>query len=231
MSRSETRKRHLEKLKTDPEKYAEYLRKDRERHARNPEKRAESKAKWYANLKADPVRYAEYLRRRNESSKTEHRQEKKKEYRAANREKLKKDKRKWAGDNRERLVAKRKEYRQANREKLNEIELKYWKAHPEKRAAIMRKYQKAHPEVGVIAQSKRRALKLNAPGGSHTKAEWQALKSYYMDQCLCCGDVPDVLECDHVVPLAKGGSDDISNCQPLCRSCNATKNARTIDYR
>lgn len=36
---------------------------------------------------------------------------------------------------------------------------------------------------------------------------------------------------DHVVPVLFGGSNDISNIQPLCRSCNSSKGASTVDYR
>lgn len=40
-----------------------------------------------------------------------------------------------------------------------------------------------------------------------------------------------MIEADHIVALVNGGSDDISNIQPLCRNCNADKGAQTIDYR
>jgi 5-methylcytosine-specific restriction endonuclease McrA len=70
-------------------------------------------------------------------------------------------------------------------------------------------------------------------GGSHTDAEREALKAAYGHACLRCGKHEPEIEItrDHIVPVVKSGSDDIANIQPLCRSCNGTKGAQTIDYR
>jgi 5-methylcytosine-specific restriction endonuclease McrA len=79
----------------------------------------------------------------------------------------------------------------------------------------------------------RRRNRKNHTEGSHTEAEWEALKAYYNYTCLRCGKrEPEVsLTRDHVVPLSQGGSDWITNLQPLCPICNSTKNDKMIDYR
>jgi diadenosine tetraphosphate (Ap4A) HIT family hydrolase len=53
-------------------------------------------------------------------------------------------------------------------------------------------------------------------------------------RCELCGVSTEfrALEIDHIIPRSKGGSDDISNFQVLCTSCNATKNNRdATDFR
>lgn len=51
-------------------------------------------------------------------------------------------------------------------------------------------------------------------------------------QCRSCGktSVEAKLQIDHIIPLAQGGVDDISNLQTLCQSCNQQKRHR-IDPR
>ena len=60
--------------------------------------------------------------------------------------------------------------------------------------------------------------------GRHSKAEWVEMLEFFGNRCVRCGasgaDVSIVK--DHIVPIYAGGSDAISNLQPLCRSCNAS---------
>lgn len=52
----------------------------------------------------------------------------------------------------------------------------------------------------------------------------------YGTACLACGS-PDDPTLDHVVPVSAGGLNVRDNLQPLCRACNASKGAKTVDHR
>lgn len=66
--------------------------------------------------------------------------------------------------------------------------------------------------------------------GTHTVSEWIVLCRKFKFRCACCGKRRPLTK-DHIKPISKGGSDDITNLQPLCASCNSSKGAHTIDYR
>lgn len=81
-----------------------------------------------------------------------------------------------------------------------------------------------------------RVRKANA-NGSHTNKEWEELKKAYDWRCARCGKKEPFLDLiypwltvDHIIPLIKGGSDYITNIQPLCIRCNDIKGTRIIRY-
>jgi hypothetical protein len=81
-------------------------------------------------------------------------------------------------------------------------------------------------------QNKRNRLKRIA-FGTHTFREWETLRTQYNYTCPCCKRMePEIkLTEDHIIPLSKGGSNNIENIQPLCKSCNSKKNNKvSIKY-
>lgn len=47
-------------------------------------------------------------------------------------------------------------------------------------------------------------------------------------QCQYCGGTDD-LTCDHIMPLARGGSNHDDNLTAACRSCNSSKSDKTLE--
>lgn len=65
------------------------------------------------------------------------------------------------------------------------------------------------------------------------KILFNKMKVLFNNTCVKCRGVSNLayVERDHIIPRYKGGSDDITNWQPLCARCNASKGPEVIDWR
>jgi 5-methylcytosine-specific restriction endonuclease McrA len=79
-------------------------------------------------------------------------------------------------------------------------------------------------------RAQRRAKAFGYEGEGFTLEEWESLLERYGRACVACG-VDEDLSVDHIVPLSLGGSNAITNIQPLCVPCNLVKGATVRDYR
>jgi 5-methylcytosine-specific restriction endonuclease McrA len=178
---------------------------------------------------------------------------------AANHERINAYQRAYYRSHREEIITANREYRQANIEKVKAAHRAYYyrnrerrkqaqrersvgrrASQPEQVRSYYRSYYRAQKQANPekvrrherIQERRRRNLKLQVIG-SHTEVEWEALKVIYNYTCLCCGkSEPEIiLTRDHIVPIVKGGSDWITNIQPLCPSCNSSKGIKIINYR
>ena len=116
-------------------------------------------------------------------------------------------------------------------EKYKEKEIEYRKSHLTDYARNTKKWQQKHPEK-VAFYSRTRRYRKKSSVGTHTLKEWEEMKFRYGYMCLCCKKVePEIkLTEDHIIPLVKGGSNNIDNIQPLCGICNAQKYTKVINY-
>lgn len=133
--------------------------------------------------------------------------------------------RKYYQENREKIIAKSREYWEQHRE----YTIDYGRQYYEKNRDTILEKRRDNPIISRVYCHKRRALKSNSTG-QFTKLEWENLCQQYDYKCLRCGQVKP-LTVDHVIPLTKGGTNDIGNIQPLCYSCNSSKRSKSTDYR
>ena len=85
-------------------------------------------------------------------------------------------------------------------------------------------------EQNQRATSHRRRTSVKAAGEMFTLKEWLELCDRHDNCCARCKK-PEILTVDHIQPVSKGGTNDIGNIQPLCRSCNSHKGVNDTDYR
>jgi hypothetical protein len=65
-----------------------------------------------------------------------------------------------------------------------------------------------------------------------TDARWVWLQAHWDFTCAYCGDSCAAPEVEHVIPLARGGADCVTNLAPACKPCNREKGTMTgSEYR
>jgi 5-methylcytosine-specific restriction endonuclease McrA len=163
---------------------------------------------------------------------TKHREEcnaRIKKYKKEHPEKTREQNAEYRRTHNEEIVQYNVQYRKEHAEELAQYNAKYYKEHPEEYKERLNKWRKENPERAKIQMHTRRTRKTQA-GGSFTKEEWEALCNKYDNKCLDCGKRRKLVP-DHVIPVAKGGTSNIDNIQPLCGPCNSKKATRIVDYR
>ena len=176
---------------------------DKKYAAKNKEKRAAYHKKWQAENKDKLA-----------ASQKKYRAENKEKIAAANKEYQKK----WYLENKERVNIKRKKYYEKNKEK-ELLVCKEWRDnHPDYQLS----YQRANKDKMAEYSNRRRASKVG--NGVFTIAQ-KFMRNLYNSPCVSCG-ASENITADHIIPIIKGGRHSEGNLQPLCGSCNSSKNSK-----
>jgi 5-methylcytosine-specific restriction endonuclease McrA len=178
--------------------------------------------------------------------------ERKAAYCAENKEKVKARMAAWRTENKEKVKADRAAYYAANRDKALERVAAYLAANPEVRAAYRTAnadkiremkaayraenadkikereaaWRAANPDKMRAQEHTRRARKRGAEG-KFTAEDISTIRAAQKDKCaMCKTKLKGRGHRDHIVPLAKGGSNWPANIQLLCGPCNCSKGAK-----
>ena len=109
--------------------------------------------------------------------------------------------------------AKRRDYRLRNLVKLRSDARRYY----------WRNWERKRIEHHAAVAKRKGAT------GKHSKTEWLELLTAYQYRCAYCNHrlTRKTASADHVIPLARGGTNWIANIVPSCLSCNQQKNFLT----
>ena len=94
--------------------------------------------------------------------------------------------------------------------------------------SVVKKRWRAANHQKCLALMRNRRARLKGNGGTHTAADIAQILSLQKHKCACCrgGLRRKRWHVDHIVPIARGGSNDRRNLQLLCQPCNHSKHSR-----
>jgi HNH endonuclease len=146
----------------------------------------------------------------------------------------------WHKANRTRHAAANRAWALSHPNEARAFNRKSWAKHRNERLAEAKAWLKAHPDWNRAKSHRRRAREAGAFGGDYTPAQWNTLKRHLGFRCVGCWKTETELTAlgrmlvpDHIVPIAKGGLNHITNIQPLCHGrggCNNRKGGRYMDF-
>lgn len=167
-------------------------------------------------------------------------------WRAENVERHANARNKWLSKNRGKLRKQQSAWTRANKDKAKAIHRQWYDRNADaqrargrlKRAENIEYYRaysriynsKNKPKLAAIARNRLARTKFN--GGTHTDADVAEILKLQKGRCAYCRtSASQKYHVDHIIPLAKGGSNARRNLQVLCPPCNQTKSARDpIEY-
>jgi len=150
------------------------------------------------------------------------------EYYKKNKAKLKKQALNYYWENRDEIREKFLKKYHKNKNEIKKYQREYYQKNKEARRAYHKEYQKNNPQVRKKADAKRRELLKKAREEVEPYTRYDVIDRDSIDGipiCQLCNKSLKLeeVEIDHIIPLAKGGKDELSNVRVLCSLCNASR--------
>lgn len=164
-----------------------------------------------------------------------------KSYKLSHQKELAESRRRYYLQNQEQIVEKQKKY--AMEHKLEKVEYKR-KYHLLNKVRLVKKaveWGKNNKDRRKIIKDRWRAknrektnflarlyiYRKKGAGGYPTFKQINDLYAKYLGLCVYC-NLSKATTIDHVIPISRGGSNDIENLLPACVSCNSQKGAKLL---
>lgn len=134
----------------------------------------------------------------------------------------------WA-KNRSKYEAGIRRWRKENVEKFRAYREKWKITHPDLHEAALEKWRKENPDCLRASRARRRARVRNADG-NYTPEDIGEIFQRQEGRCVYCQQqLGKQYHADHIIALARGGSNWPSNIQLCCPRCNCIKGAKGHD--
>jgi len=95
---------------------------------------------------------------------------------------------------------------------------------PDKYKVAFKRWRLENPEAARLTNQRNRHKRRGAEFTAEA-IEWIA--SLVDPLCTYCGERADTI--DHIIPVSKGGTGEVDNLTPACRSCNSKKHTMTLE--
>ena len=123
----------------------------------------------------------------------------------------------------------KKKYNSEHKEHIAEYGKQHYENNPEYYKQWRENNRVRNNEISLKAQHKRRA-KLKSNGGEYTLEQWQECLEFFDYKCAYSGAelTKDNTNVEHIIPISKGGTNNIYNIVPALDTVNKSKGGKDM---